>query len=107
MTSTVDGVLWGWVPLTPAAYYQPLAGGVGTDGICVTEMPDDIVFCLDWSTMKFLSNGGFRKRTGPDGSMYYTIRNTTGYQYVVDMCLYGEMQHTKPGNNGVIYGISY
>jgi hypothetical protein len=70
-------------------------------------MPDDLIFCLDWSSMKFLSNGGFRKRVDPDGKLYYTIRNTTGYQYVVDMCLFGEMKYVRPGNNGVIYGISY
>ncbi len=73
----------------------------------VQEMSDDIIFVLDWSTMKFCSNGGFRRRIGPDKNQYYVIRNTTGYQYVVDVCLFGEMQYTNPSNNGVIYNISY
>lgn len=73
----------------------------------VQEMPDDVIFAIDWTSMKFLSNGGFKKRTSPDGRMFYEVRNTTGYQYIVDTCLFGELQHTKPGNNGVLYGISY
>ncbi len=71
----------------------------------VQEMPDTEIFFLDFTSMKFLSNGGFKKRKDPDGNMYFTQRVTTGYSYLVDMALYGEVQHTKPGNNGVIYGI--
>ncbi len=73
----------------------------------VQEMPDDHISILDFNSMKFLSNGGFKKRQSPDGRSYYEIRNTTGYQYVVDTCLFGELQHTKPGNNGIIHSISY
>lgn len=94
---------YGWHEMTIASTKT----GETLDIAGVQEMPDDLVFCLDWSTMKFLSNGGFRKRVSPDGRLYHEIRNTTGYQYVVDMCLYGEMKYVKPGNNGVIYGISY
>jgi hypothetical protein len=54
-----------------------------------------------------LSKGGFKKRVSPDGRMYHEIRNVQGYQYVVDAALVGEMQHTKPSSNGIIYGISY
>lgn len=73
----------------------------------VQEMPDDVIFAIDWTSMKFLSNGGFKKRVSPDGRMFYEVRNTTGYQYIVDTCLFGEVQHTKPSNNGALYGISY
>jgi hypothetical protein len=94
---------YGWHEMTIASTKT----GETLDIAGVQEMPDDLIFCLDWSSMKFLSNGGFRKRVDPDGKLYYTIRNTTGYQYVVDMCLFGEMKYVRPGNNGVIYGISY
>lgn len=73
----------------------------------VQEMPDSEIFILDWKSMKFMSNGGFKKRVSPDGRMYHELRNTSGYQYVVDTCLFGELQHTKPSSNGIIYGISY
>lgn len=73
----------------------------------VQEMPDDVIFILDFKSMQFMSNGGFKKRVSPDGRMYHEVRNTTGYQYIVDTCLYGELKHRKPGNNGIIYSISY
>lgn len=73
----------------------------------VQEMSDSEIFFMDWGSLKFLSNGGFKKRVGPGGEMYYPVRNTTGFQYIVDCCLFGEVQHTKPGNNGVLYSISY
>lgn len=73
----------------------------------VQEMPDSEIFILDFNSMQFMSNGGFKKRVSPDGRMYYEVRNTTGFQYIVDTCLFGEMKHKKPSNNGIIYGISY
>lgn len=75
--------------------------------IGIQECPDDLIFGMNWKSLKFRSNGGFKKRVGPDGLMYYTVRNTTGYQYIVDTCLFGEMEHTKPADNMVIHGISY
>lgn len=73
----------------------------------IQEMDDDIIPIVDWKSMKFRSNGGFRKRVSPDGRQYFEVRNTSGYQYIVDVCLFGEMEFTKPGNNGIIYGIDY
>jgi hypothetical protein len=73
----------------------------------VQEMPDDVIFVLDWNSMQFMSNGGFKKRVSPDGRMFHEVRNTTGYQYIVDTCLFGELKHRKPGNNGIIHSISY
>jgi hypothetical protein len=73
----------------------------------VQEMPDDVIFLLDWDSMQFMSNGGFKKRVSPEGRMYHEIRNTTGFQYIVDTCLFGEMKHRKPSNNGIIHSISY
>ncbi len=94
---------FGWTDMTIASTQT----GDTLDISAVQEMPDDLIFAIDWKSMKFLSNGGFKKRTSPDGRMYFEIRNTTGFQYVVDTCLYGELQHTKPGNNGVMHSISF
>ncbi len=94
---------YGWMETTIAS----TATGDVLKIVGVQEMPDTDIFALDWSSMKFLSNGGFKTRKGPQGNMYHEIRNTTGFQYVVDTCLFGELQHTKPSNNGVLYGISY
>lgn len=103
VTSAPKKSNYGWFEMTIAATKT----GESLDIAGVQEMPDDLIFAIDWSSMKFLSNGGFKKRVSPDGRMFYEIRNTTGFQYIVDTCLYGELQHTKPGNNGVLFGISY
>lgn len=94
---------FGWQEMTIAS----TKNGETLDIAGVQEMPDDVIFIVDWNSMKFLSNGGFKKRVSPDGRMYHELRNTTGYQYIVDTCLFGELQHTKPGNNGIIHSISY
>jgi hypothetical protein len=94
---------FGWQEMTIAS----TKNGETLDIAGVQEMPDDVIFVIDWNSMKFLSNGGFKKRVSPDGRMYHELRNTTGYQYIVDTCLFGELQHTKPGNNGIIHSISY
>jgi hypothetical protein len=94
---------YGWFEITLASTTK----GEALNIVAVQEMPDDVIMFLDPSSIKFLSNGGFKKRVGPDGLMYFTVRNTTGYQYIVDTCVFGEQQVTKPGNNGILYGISY
>lgn len=94
---------FGWTEMTIASTQT----GDTLDIAAVQEMPDDLIYAVDWNSMKFLSNGGFKKRMSPDGRSYFEIRNTTGFQYVVDTCLFGELQHTKPGNNGVLHSISY
>jgi hypothetical protein len=73
----------------------------------IQEWDDDVIAILDMSSMVFRSNGFFQKRKAPDGKEYFEVRNTTGYQYILDICLFGELEINKPGQNGIIYGISY
>jgi hypothetical protein len=73
----------------------------------IQEWDDDVIAMLDMSTMVFRSNGMFQKRKNPEGDEYFEVRNTTGFQYIVDICLFGELEISKPGQNGIIYGISY
>lgn len=74
--------------------------------VMIQEMDDDVIFMLDMASMTFRSNGFFRKRKNPQtGQEYFEVRNTTGFQYIIDTCLFGELEVTKPGNNGIIYGI--
>lgn len=75
--------------------------------IAVQEMDDDIIYFLDLKTIKFYTNGGIRRRKSPEGIEFYTIRNTTGYQYIVDHCLFGDLVLLEPMKNGVLSGISY
>lgn len=74
----------------------------------VQEMDDAQIFFLDMAALKFVSNGEMvRKRIAPDGKHYYEVRATTGYQYLVDMCTFGELVVHKPSSCGVIHSISY
>lgn len=74
----------------------------------VMEMDDDIIIFLDWRSIMFASNGMFMKNKTPDGLEYFTVRDATnGYQYIVDICLYGELITKRPNWSGIMYGISY
>jgi hypothetical protein len=95
--------VYGWWTSTIAS----TSTGQSLKIVAIQEMDDDIIPILDWSSMKFRTNGMFKKRKSPEGTEYYEIRATTGYAYIVDVCLFGEAQYTKPNNNGIIYGISY
>lgn len=72
----------------------------------VQEMDDDIVMYLDWRGLKFYSNGFFRKRKSPDGIEYFEIRATTGFQYIIDVCLFGDLVVHRPSYMGIMYGIA-
>lgn len=72
----------------------------------VQEMADDVVIYLDWKALKFYSNGFFRKRKSPDGIEYFEVRATTGYQYIIDVCLFGDLVVYRPSSCGIVYGIT-
>jgi hypothetical protein len=73
----------------------------------VHEADDDIAMFVDWSSYTFYSNGGFRKEMSPDGLEYFTVRGEDGYQYIIDLCLFGEFVNKTPCYNGIVYGISF
>lgn len=73
----------------------------------IQEMDDDVIMFMDWKGITFRSNGMFQKRKSPEGLEYFEVRNTTGYQYIVDSCLFGQLEVRKPGNCGIIHSISY
>jgi len=97
-----DTQMYGWMEIEVGGF----AGVLSL--VAVQEMDDDIIYFLDMKTIKFYTNGGIRRRKDPEtGSPFYTIRNTTGYQYIVDHCLFGEVVVLEPKKNGIIYGISF
>lgn len=95
--------LYGWTEMSIAS----VKTGEELKVVGIQEMDDDIIPLMDWSTVVFHSNGFFKKRMSPEGKEYFEIRNTTGYQYVVDVSLFGEMEFKKPGQCGIIYGVNY
>ena len=71
----------------------------------IQEMDDDVIMYLDWKAVKFHTNGTFRKNQSPDGNEYFVIRAETGYQYICDIAMYGELVVNKPGHCGIIHSI--
>lgn len=71
----------------------------------INEMDDDFAMYLDMRAVKFHSNGMFRKRTAPDGKQYYEVRTTSGYFYLLDMSLFGELILNRPSYCGIMHSI--
>lgn len=102
LPNTMKATEFGWSEVQIMSVTGELLTLVG-----VQEMDDDIIIYLDITSLKFYSNGFFKKRVAPDGKQYYEVRNTTGYQYIVDICCFGDLVVHKPGVNGILYSISY
>jgi hypothetical protein len=92
---------YGWMEITVGSVTKGMLKIVG-----IQEADDDVIMFLDWRAVKFYSNGFFRKRKAPDGKEYFEVRNTTGYQYIVDICCFGELVVQRPSYCGILYGIS-
>jgi hypothetical protein len=75
------------------------------DLVGVQEMDDDVIFFLDKRAMKIYTNGAFRKRMSPDGREYFETRATTGYQYLLDVCFFGDLVLLRPSYCGVLHSI--
>ena len=101
VTKQPNASLYGWteIEITSVKGTLTLVG--------IQEWDDDVIAMIDWSCMKFMTNGFFKKRMSPDGREYFEVRNTSGYQYICDVSLFGDMMFKKVGNCGIIYGISY
>lgn len=93
---------YGWMELTVGSVAKGSLKIVG-----VQEMDEDVIYFIDWRALKFYSNGFFRKRKSPDGIEYFEVRAQTGYQYIVDICLFGDLIVLRPSYCGVLYSISY
>ena len=92
---------YGWMDITIAS---PSKGAIKL--VAVQEADDDAIMFLDWRAMKFYSNGFFRRRKAPDGKEFFEIRNTTGFQYIVDVCLFGELVLQRPSYCGILHSIT-
>jgi hypothetical protein len=76
--------------------------------VAVQELDDDVIMGIDWRALKFHSNGFFRKMKSPDGLEYYTLRDETqGYQFIIDICLFGALVVVRPSYCFIILSIDY
>lgn len=99
--NSTNASLYGWTEIQVTT----VKGQLTIVGI--QELDDDVIMMIDWSALKFYSNGFFKKRKSPDGKEFFESRATTGYTYLVDVCLFGDLVLLAPSRCGIIYGISY
>lgn len=92
---------YGWTEIQVGSVTSQMLKFVG-----VQEMEDDIIMFIDWRAWKFYSNGFFRKRKSPDGIEYFEVRATTGYSYIIDVCLFGDLVCLRPSYCGILYSVS-
>lgn len=92
---------YGWWEMTIAS----TTNGQSLDIVAIQEHDSDIIVAFDPACVRVKSNGGIQKHKTPDGNLYYVVRNTTGYQYILDMVFRGEAMWTAPNNCGVLYDI--
>jgi hypothetical protein len=71
----------------------------------VQECRDDVMIFVDWSAMKFHTNGDFHIHKDPEGKAYYTLRKTSGFVYITDVCLRGALVCHSPWKMGIIHSI--
>jgi hypothetical protein len=75
--------------------------------VAIQECDSDVIMFLDLKSMKLYSNGGLQRRKSPDGISFFEVRNTSGFQYIVDHAFYGEFVVHAPCANGILHSISY
>ncbi len=82
---------------------------VGPEGdLTVTalrDMPNDKAYIMDWSALKFFHPKNAFERKRVNNEEFFVIRNTTGYQYVVDVRFAGDLVCHQPSHCGVVFGI--
>jgi hypothetical protein len=94
---------YGWWETTIASS----TNGESLSIVAVPEFNDSEIWYCDPTSAKVFSNGGVKKHKTPDGNEFYVVRNTSGYQYIVDICFRGEAVWHAPANNGMLYAVSY
>lgn len=72
----------------------------------VRELNDEFIFGINPDYFDFhVQNQPWRVMTSPDGLKYFTIRNQSGYQYIIDMQMLGDFIYRHPWSATVIHSI--
>lgn len=92
--------LYGWSEVQVGS-----VGGQILKLVAIQECDDDVIMFLDWDSVTFYTNGMFKRRRAPDGKEYFEARATTGYTYILDHCLFGDLVCTAPWKNAILHSI--
>lgn len=91
---------YGWAEIEVGS-----VGGQALKLVGVQECDDDVIYYLDWDSVTFYTNGLFKRRKSPDGKEFFESRATTGYTYILDHCLFGDLVCTAPWKNAIMHSI--
>lgn len=91
---------YGWTEITVFGVKGSL------DVVGIQEVDDDYILFLDMKAMKIFTNGFFRKRQNPDGREYFETRATTGYKYIIDICMFGDLVLLRPSYCGILHSLA-
>jgi len=98
---STDVNVYGWTSISVFG----VQGNLQVVGI--QEIDDDYIIYMDKRAAKIHSNGFFKKRINPDGDSWFEVRNTTGYQYITDVCFFGDLVLSRPSYCGIMHTVSY
>lgn len=73
--------------------------------VCVPEMDNDMIMIINPKDFKFATNGFIRQVATPEGHKYYTVRETTGYFYLCDWEVFGELVCLRPSRQMLIHSL--
>jgi len=73
--------------------------------VAILDMDDDWMWYADWDSVKIFSNGGLQRRTAPDGLQFYQKRATSGFVYILDHVLIGDIAVLAPWKHGIMHSI--
>lgn len=72
----------------------------------VLDMDQDwIWYNGGWDNVTFYTNGGLQRCKDPEGKEYFVKRAQSGYVYILDHVMEGDIAVVAPADHGIMYGI--
>lgn len=71
------------------------------------DLDDKEMYIIDWSTLTFHGHEFFQRKRHFNGEEFFLERATSGFNYLIDIKLQGDLVCSAPSHNGVIHSISY
>lgn len=73
----------------------------------IRDVADDVMYIVDWNVLQFHGDQFFERKRHLNGEEFFLERATTGYSYIQDIKLTGDLVCVAPSYNGIVYGINY
>lgn len=73
--------------------------------VAILDMDNDWIWYCDWENVQIYSNGGLQRRQAPDGKQFFEKRATSGYVYILDHVLIGDIAVLAPWKHAIMHSI--